>query len=460
MEILVALWSRNTRNLHYMNQPLAGASADARMQALSEAIQKVGEKLAAGGFPPGQPIQGIFVAPEYLFTQQRTSSAERRAVEEGMKEGFLQHLLTLSRTYPTLLIVPGTIAWRKPLQRPAGEQRKKDPMTGERTGDEKTESRVAKAQRSFSSSFLPPSFGNFNPGNKNTFNGVEDTVPGKDEKLSKLADWADQDCYIQRNTAYMLLNGRIRFKYNKRGDFHEAIGAHGDTVFIPGQRSGMVTIENIRFALEICLDHWYGMANHDVSLEPTNTPHIHIVASDFVDNRVSRMAMESGGWFLHASSSQAHTGVWTKDSSGTHALPATEMDTVGGEPLCYWRITLDDALCPSAVPLNLPLLDFPEFEEGIDIEALLSEIDSTEPGRKRSWQSLQQFAGTLQAQLQDSQIGRSPKRARILQQFQQLQQFLNTGLGSQGRAQEGAPLQSQKQQFQKWMQSLLKNQED
>src|SRR5215467_11129025 len=55
--------------------------------------------------------QAVFLAPEYFFSNRR--DAKDRFFSHDVKRYILQGLAALSKQYPNLLMVPGTILWTK-----------------------------------------------------------------------------------------------------------------------------------------------------------------------------------------------------------------------------------------------------------------------------------------------------------------------------------------------------------
>ncbi len=238
----------------------------------------------------------FFVAPEYYFASPKmgkwSDSQDRfrgRPIEQRDKETLQAQLLKLSEQYPDIVLVPGTIAWRKPLDRPAGETLKKNPVTGLRTGIAKTTDRRAKNVVRLGASTdhtgglrkaAPPlvdaiddcinndfynlgtDFNNLVAGGKPAADAfwelVDDVLYDKPFLKQLITDYnLPASCYstipritkkataaggaathMMRNTAYLLYGGRVRFKYNKMGDFHECIGDRS-TVFVSGDKLGL-----------------------------------------------------------------------------------------------------------------------------------------------------------------------------------------------------------------------------
>src|SRR5581483_8806196 len=140
--MIAGLWSRK-------NYDKAGSSKDARIKALKDCVQKLALQVKQEKIEDSE-IQGILVAPEYFFTKPDPGTWDgaqflTRAISQAEKDQAVAEFESVSKAFPTLLLVPGTIAWKKPLVRSASEIRKKDKLTGQRTGPLKTTSRMDKA---------------------------------------------------------------------------------------------------------------------------------------------------------------------------------------------------------------------------------------------------------------------------------------------------------------------------
>jgi hypothetical protein len=106
----------------------------------------------------------LFVAPEYLFAQE-TPSGERdhaygmeRQLDEMQKVAIETFIKNLSSTHRGMILIPGSVAWKKPLQRDANTYlRRKELLAGKplskvkkmflRAGHATKHSRTAKAKK-------------------------------------------------------------------------------------------------------------------------------------------------------------------------------------------------------------------------------------------------------------------------------------------------------------------------
>lgn len=394
--MLVALWGRSNAVKHLEREN------GARITLLQQALVAVRKQAQALLLPDRPSPKALFVVPEYYITQvhggEWEGTAQKggfvpRSISEEEKERVLQQFLKLSRQFPEILIIPGTVAWKKPLDRSpqASISKKRHKL--------KKVSRRAKARRSlkrFQDKTSVPMFlpSRVNPHLKavlkERYTDEEDrenkrgntslmakiakeeklapnsfyAAPMYSEKVDLLSEDSDSDSdledevaeYMMRNTAYVLLAGKVALKYNKQGDFHEAIGEKR-TVFIPGVRAGWATIRDIHLGLEVCFDH--NLATLQKDLPPKIQPDIHVVTSDSVDNDENSFCVRENGYFIHASTDSTGTCVKQRTSGGfvdvsplsqpdpkasqsIYTLPPIPITAqVGGEKIQFWTIDLE-----------------------------------------------------------------------------------------------------------------------
>jgi hypothetical protein len=331
MKMLVALWSRETHDVRFGPDNTA-----ARFGALSLAVQTAAARMNRIASLRGSAIQCVFVAPEYLFTElygnvPGNAHFLTRAMSDAGKQFVLGRLQLLSRTHPSILMVPGTVAWKKPFARVGAEQFKKNPRTGLRTAVPKAEGRDVKAHRSLIRQGAIVG----DPGGPHAvWRG--DQTPTIAEKRADIT--ANVFTHMMRNTAYVLHKGRVHFKYNKQGDFHEAIG-DATTVFVPGDQVGTCVIEGVRFGFEICLDHNMSVLQRRARHRAVDPVQVHIITSAAVDNVSDNAHVTQRGYVVHASSVDACTTVY-QPKQGRGQMVSLGHDNVDGDPLRYWLINV------------------------------------------------------------------------------------------------------------------------
>jgi hypothetical protein len=362
--LIVALWSVDTQAMQHL-------TLDARWDALKKCVEyahDVAKGLLGGPlYRLNQQLFALFVAPEYLmarpvpYGQGGHSVGHRRHIDEDQKDIHLSRHRDLSYNCKGMLLVPGTIAWRKPLERSGSHvyhMRGNHPQWGYL----KTESRYDKAMLSVRNYMErqktteawktwtadpldrpvsgPLSSGRVAPTTQQKLNALH-------QAKYKYLGPDEAPTYIARNTAYVLLDGDVLFKYHKQGDFHEVLVGK-DTVHIPGKLDGRFSVlptspaqRTIDFGLEICLDHAGGAVERDI--KNMGLVDVHIITSAKLPTREANVATRSPGYLVHASSSKAYTGVVGRGKDGTlgDVKPIWDADNIEGSPLQLYRIELD-----------------------------------------------------------------------------------------------------------------------
>jgi len=295
--------------LKYNTQAKQADSLTARKKVIEDALRlaqtTVQGKMKASD--NGRPVWCIFAAPEYMFANPIQhgdhTAGDVRHLSDGTKVSIEAWLEGLSLKYPKFLLFPGSIAWKKPLQRSLGAYEDKmsklqstSNLTKQQISDKfksKAVTRKAKAIQAIQLSMA--TFHNNNQDRsvsgeiyhqaEDDINGVTwyQTKPGSgfgqpgwygltwtanhneawiDHKAptsrTKLAELggAGKATKMARNTCLVYLNGKRLLKYNKAQDFHEVLDGNQDTVYVPGQTAAHFrTADGVTYGLELCLDH-------------------------------------------------------------------------------------------------------------------------------------------------------------------------------------------------------------
>lgn len=295
---------------------------------------------------PSAHFKGILLAPEYFFAAPVGSGNHQlgdvRQLDEDQKLAIQLRILEISaQDAPDLLIVPGTIAWRKPLDRSfntfAQRQRQKKPHISDmdlhilwsiKEGFvprrekavqqiQRTAKHLYKAKLNFyqpqhhsyyTEGTLPQSPPGFNlPG---TTNQVR--TPG--QKISGIQGTAT---HMARSTAYAFLNGKQVAKYHKQGDFFEVLSDVDNNVFVPGpySKEGLTpefSLGGLSFGIEVCYDHGLGA----LKARRNSTVDVHILLSAHLSASQHSNRAKTGGCLAHASSKFSCAGVFAIDSYG------------------------------------------------------------------------------------------------------------------------------------------------
>jgi hypothetical protein len=390
IEMAAAIWNRDTHE----NQFDVNTN---RIKALKGALQAC-ERQFGRILKPQQRIKGIFVAPEYFFAAplsgrgDGTGSFHLRGVDQDAKDHIVAQLIAVSKLYSKVLLIPGTIAWWKPLNRRPQDEFKRDRSTNERTNVLKTQTREHNVKQALYDNYMAggsrggriptdllkakvrnellsqkrllnsPSL----PGSEQSYQVVSNDdvlqevyrilnddseliqygpintlvrgVPSQGESQYQV-DMGTVD-KVLKNTAYVLLNGTIRFKYNKANDFHEALSENGSLIFCPGTKSGYTSIDGIDIGLEICLDHAVGQLTNNTSLPGSGAPHLHIITSASVQPKGAHVSVRQNGYLIHASSNPDWAFVQKNSSTGWQHAELMEELRIGGDPLQIFKIKI------------------------------------------------------------------------------------------------------------------------
>ncbi|ELX09659.1 hypothetical protein Jab_2c17370 [Janthinobacterium sp. HH01] len=356
-KLIAAVWSIDTKNIQDIPLAIRMAELTEAVGRADEAVMRIARKTGAS---LGDSPLGVFVAPEYMFAHPTAgadhTTGDLRHINEAEKSALLVQLTALSTAYPRLLLIPGTIAWRKTFDRVGAKQ------TSTKTGVAKPVSRQAKAVTALGAYADAMQLGMDDrlAGRRKSVGGHEYPAPTTAEKVAKVGAAAAN--YMARNTAYVLLNGAVVLKYNKRGDYHEVVqtGLAGQaTIHIPGSQMGRfevplvqsvpqpgVTPRPITFGLEICLDHAYGTARRDLAAHPGGEVDLHIVSSAMVSIGNERLVCKPGGYLIHACSYRPWSKLMRKNGGVKgffkgFSTPDARTAPVGRGTLLTWEIELD-----------------------------------------------------------------------------------------------------------------------
>jgi len=305
MKLLIGCYSYAS-NLNYGTDPgmvkqwLAG-----QVKALDDLRKaKLAELETANAF------QAIFVSPEYQFTDP--NSTNRKAMDKDTKKQVLDHLRDIGDTYREILMFPGTVFWKEPLDN-------------------------APALQKFESQLVAAELKKVIVGRQDVVQSTR-TLGGKPVHSLKALSGAVKTApsgasYRVYNELYPFLGKKQMNGYLKQWDFKETEGASAtEQAFVPGSSSGTREIGGFSFGLEICFDHGNG------GLKQTNEQvDFHVVVSDHVPTKTANMMMKNGGYFIHASSNPAETGVYVRNGTNKVKLTPTN-PPVTSNAMNYWLV--------------------------------------------------------------------------------------------------------------------------
>ncbi len=349
--MLVALWLRQT-SCDDPNEK--GTRMSELQEALEEAERCRQVYVSSHQFPAvewGDP-QLIFVAPEYLFSQpvggeKRTlpnsrlvplrTGGTQRHLSEDEANAIFRELQGLSRKYHHLLIVPGTIAWRKELGRYRNFDRSRyTPWPHEV---------LEQAYHKLHPEMVDAGTGQF------TGNVATDTVSDLAKPLAghTRVDWKDKVQAVQRaeqdlipdfglclNTAPVLHDGKTVLIYHKHGDFYELepsydVNQRVHEIAFPGRKDGTFQLDGVDYGIEICFDHSIAALESAQLEKPHGTPlpQVHIITSASVALDWGPNVVRAQGYVVGAAAAGEQiggadaSGVWQVDGAGNR-VPVPE----------------------------------------------------------------------------------------------------------------------------------------
>lgn len=328
-KMIVAIWSLNT-------QTTQDVDLDSRIDDITKCLGRLKSKMAVDKEVTESP-RAMLVVPEY-FLANPTSGIPgvtghhpggkpysiRRHLDENTKNIYVRKLEQLSLAYKEILFIPGTIAWRKHLWGPAKPN-----------GKLEREDKAIRDVRAYATSFnLPLALPLSGPsGNV--------TAPTTQGKLTALQDFKNDmftstTQYMARNTAYVLLDGNVKLKYHKKGDYHE-VTVGNDTVHIPGHLDGRFSLGGkIHCSIEVCLDHIFGTGN--ATKEHYGESDIHIIASAQVKLDKNAIPIKTGGYVVHACSNVEYSKVIYNNGYWYSEQDPFATDTIAGARLAFYMI--------------------------------------------------------------------------------------------------------------------------
>lgn len=295
----------------------------------------------------------LFVAPEYYFA----FSDVAHAISQAAKDDLVARLRVLSTNYPSLILIPGTIAWKKPVVRRGMERYRRDPTTGLRTTTAKTSSRLTKFEQrvkyeSLASVALAEHTAdreiaellrntNLTSSQRTEYSStayrtetiqihLRRAVRNRQVALEGMQKRMDEDpdrCFVARNTLYAFYEGREVARYHKRGNFNEVVASESDRGFVifepgggPEAAGDRFDIEGVSFAVEVCVDHTTGY----LSQLSRHQPDVQIIVSAAVQLVPQHVHARRGCFVVHASSDRDATAFYQNRGDGVQALATAD----------------------------------------------------------------------------------------------------------------------------------------
>jgi hypothetical protein len=296
--IVAATWRINTNSPVPTNNIVGAYDFDTKLQLMKSIIETFYANTQGAyrnilqGRPEIEPATSplfIFAAPEYYF---KKSNGER-CLSRDERDRFVNEMSKLSATRPRLLIVPGTIIWKKPMNEKARSKaqmrilaREKQIRESSADAPEVMEKRLEKMNSKRTALTWP--------------SGSQDAVQ-----------------FLAYNTAYLFYEGTT-FKYHKMTDYVELTedDARTETLFIPGRVRGVFSIAGLKIGVEICGDHKTGMLDQLVD--------IHLMVSASTNKIDAHVWARDGGLFFNAAD-QYSEAFQVRRAGGSSSITAEQV---------------------------------------------------------------------------------------------------------------------------------------
>jgi len=332
-DIVISLWTYQTLDKSSMLKTI-----DERLAAMEKQIERCAKTVTSLGadIELGNEFHAIFAAPEYYFT---APAQTRTALTTVQKDLLYLKLAALSKKYPKILMIPGTIFFKEEIDTEVARTKMK--------------SHLLMSEITAKSTLAKPDYEDVLSG-WTTGGGLH--VPALKDIGTELGREVPTGERV-RNVAYILLGGERQAMYDKHVDFTEAVGVSPDNLFfIPGTQDQCPVIGNFKFGVEICFDH----ASAVLSRRSVSKLDFHVVLSAWTSSATTNMAMAKGGFFLHASSNSQATGVFVHNVHGKIVelvpSPAKKDNT-----LLQYRVEIDNR--PLVTVVEAPKVTVPKPEQ-------------------------------------------------------------------------------------------------
>lgn len=293
----------------------------------------------------------VYIGPEYFFDQETASQKQPdhykiykrnimvdgefitevkfdtdRQLTEPEKQYIVERIKQISVRYPSITIMPGSIAWMKPLNRAEsrGEylQRKLSGST-EPGKVQYYQQKYTRKQGGNEKSDAPVNLPSLNSHHrywkaKRAINKAKANFP--DEVYDPLT----ANCtHMVRNTSYVFRAGGIVAKHHKTGDSHEVRKSKPDEkrIFVPGEIPGRFVLPGGEtVTIEICMDNKLDIVSHPQY--GVQSGDIHIVQSDAIDDRNHESISQHSKVIAHASTlrNTMDIGIFTPPVKQIHGV--------------------------------------------------------------------------------------------------------------------------------------------
>jgi len=298
---------------------------------LNRSLKATTERAGAAGIRNGDgKISSIFIAPEFLFTSPTRDNAKTTAIDTLKRDWVLEKLEGYAARDPGMLMMPGTIVFKQPL----GEDVNKRAIIN-----------LTNAIKPFSS--VAPKkpikpHESFEAHAKNVTadayyrSQIIELEAWEKKKVNTSAPTMEHS-FLIKNRTYVYFGGTKVFSYGKKSNMNDYFDDTEKGIYIPGKKAGITNIGGLKIGIEICLDHSVGMLKQHMGAADLD---LQLICSAEVPNMNGSCATRRGGYMLHASTDDQHTGVLKRPAAGIELENVAETGNVdiGGGKVRFYEI--------------------------------------------------------------------------------------------------------------------------
>lgn len=235
-------------------------------------------------------MKSIFIAPEFMFIrEQNETKTAGRALGYDQRKIILEGFDKIALASPSMLIVPGSIVFKVSTVG-AGKKAIVNLRNAIKPGEfrEPIVTRKAAGKR-----YERPTLPTFEASGKGMSPaemyqqqiGTLEEVTNVDATTLLTQPSMLRHHFLIKNRAYVYFDGKRVCSYGKKNNAGERIDDDevSNSIFIPGKKEGVTTIDGRRIGFEICADHAGGVLKN--TLDNISSLDLHVICSGWVDNR-------------------------------------------------------------------------------------------------------------------------------------------------------------------------------
>jgi hypothetical protein len=302
-QIVVGLWSRPVKSKH--------KSVGATLFQLGQAMAKTKEAADALGLRPADGrLRTIFIAPEFLFTSRREEDdhSGSTGLERYQRNAILTQLDQLAEAHPSMLLVPGTIVFKEPLNEKTATKalvNLRNALAPKTKSEPRTRPIPIHKTQEYTDKYNDLSI---SEGSKKVYEEqiAELTLH---EKNTVIRQPGVMDRFLIKNRTYVYFDKKKLFSYGKKCNMNDFAEDAEKGIYVPGKKEGIIQVDRAKVGFEICFDHSIGILKDHMNGPSLD---LHVICSAEVPNNHANFAVKANGYVLHASSSPDFTTVFKK----------------------------------------------------------------------------------------------------------------------------------------------------